>query len=92
MRLTKKSLLDAVTDGALLRLRPKVMTVSTVVAALTADHVEHERGFRGDEAPRGSGSRRYGVELAARAGDHAGDFLLAAATRIGAKCRISVQY
>ena len=31
----KKSLLDAVTDGALLRLRPKVMTVTTVVAALT---------------------------------------------------------
>ena len=32
--LTKKDLLDAVTEGALLRLRPKVMTVSTVVAGL----------------------------------------------------------
>jgi Cu(I)/Ag(I) efflux system membrane protein CusA/SilA len=32
--LTKKDLLDAVVDGALLRLRPKVMTVSTVVAGL----------------------------------------------------------
>ncbi|MFN0139896.1 MAG: efflux RND transporter permease subunit [Pyrinomonadaceae bacterium] len=30
----KKALLDAVTSGALLRLRPKVMTVSTVVAGL----------------------------------------------------------
>jgi Cu(I)/Ag(I) efflux system membrane protein CusA/SilA len=30
----RKSLLEAVTDGALLRLRPKVMTVSTVVAGL----------------------------------------------------------
>jgi Cu(I)/Ag(I) efflux system membrane protein CusA/SilA len=30
----KKSLLEAVTDGALLRLRPKVMTVTTVVAGL----------------------------------------------------------
>lgn len=30
----RKSLLDAVTDGALLRLRPKVMTVTTVVAGL----------------------------------------------------------
>lgn len=30
----KKALLDAVTRGALLRLRPKVMTVSTVVAGL----------------------------------------------------------
>ena len=32
--LTRKSLMDAVTEGALLRLRPKVMTVSTVVAGL----------------------------------------------------------
>jgi Cu(I)/Ag(I) efflux system membrane protein CusA/SilA len=32
--LTKQDLLDAVMDGALLRLRPKVMTVSTVVAGL----------------------------------------------------------
>jgi copper/silver efflux system protein len=32
--LTRSSLRDAVTEGALLRLRPKVMTVSTVVAGL----------------------------------------------------------
>lgn len=32
--LTRESLLEAVTEGALLRLRPKVMTVSTVVAGL----------------------------------------------------------
>jgi len=32
--LTRKSLLEAVMEGALLRLRPKVMTVSTVVAGL----------------------------------------------------------
>ena len=32
--LTRKDLLDAVMEGALLRLRPKVMTVSTVVAGL----------------------------------------------------------
>lgn len=32
--LTRKDLLEAVTEGALLRLRPKVMTVSTVVAGL----------------------------------------------------------
>lgn len=31
---SKKDLLDAVVEGALLRLRPKVMTVSTVVAGL----------------------------------------------------------
>ncbi len=33
-QLTRASLLEAVTEGALLRLRPKVMTVSTVVASL----------------------------------------------------------
>jgi len=33
-RLTRSSLLEAVIEGALLRLRPKVMTVSTVVASL----------------------------------------------------------
>ncbi|HKP46817.1 MAG TPA: CusA/CzcA family heavy metal efflux RND transporter [Pyrinomonadaceae bacterium] len=32
--LTRASLMEAVTEGALLRLRPKVMTVSTVVASL----------------------------------------------------------
>ncbi|MDQ3804148.1 MAG: CusA/CzcA family heavy metal efflux RND transporter [Acidobacteriota bacterium] len=32
--LTRRTLLEAVTEGALLRLRPKVMTVSTVVAGL----------------------------------------------------------
>jgi copper/silver efflux system protein len=33
-RLTREALLEAVTEGALLRLRPKVMTVTTVVASL----------------------------------------------------------
>jgi Cu(I)/Ag(I) efflux system membrane protein CusA/SilA len=33
-RLTRRDLHDAVVDGALLRLRPKIMTVSTVVAGL----------------------------------------------------------
>jgi Cu(I)/Ag(I) efflux system membrane protein CusA/SilA len=33
-RLTREALKDAIVDGALLRLRPKVMTVSTVVAGL----------------------------------------------------------
>ena len=33
-RLTRSDLLNAVIEGALLRLRPKVMTVSTVVAGL----------------------------------------------------------
>jgi len=33
-RLTREALLEAVKEGALLRLRPKVMTVSTIVASL----------------------------------------------------------
>jgi len=33
-RLTQETLLEAVIEGALLRLRPKVMTVSTIVAGL----------------------------------------------------------
>ena len=33
-KLTRKALMEAVVEGALLRLRPKVMTVSTVVAGL----------------------------------------------------------
>jgi Cu(I)/Ag(I) efflux system membrane protein CusA/SilA len=33
-RLTQKDLYDAIVEGALLRLRPKIMTVSTVVAGL----------------------------------------------------------
>ena len=33
-RLDRESLLDAVTEGALLRLRPKVMTVTTIVVGL----------------------------------------------------------
>jgi Cu(I)/Ag(I) efflux system membrane protein CusA/SilA len=33
-KLTRETLMEAITEGALLRLRPKVMTVSTVVAGL----------------------------------------------------------
>jgi Cu(I)/Ag(I) efflux system membrane protein CusA/SilA len=33
-RMTRTALLEAVTEGALLRLRPKVMTASTIVASL----------------------------------------------------------
>ncbi len=40
-RVDRARLREAVMEGALLRLRPKVMTVSTVVAGLLPDHVEH---------------------------------------------------
>jgi Cu(I)/Ag(I) efflux system membrane protein CusA/SilA len=43
-RLTRGALLDAVKEGALLRLRPKVMTVSTVVASLLPIMWSHSTG------------------------------------------------
>jgi len=43
-RLTRDMLLEAVTEGALLRLRPKVMTVSTVVASLLPIMWSHSTG------------------------------------------------
>ena len=42
--LTRPALLDAVKEGALLRLRPKVMTVSTVVASLLPIMWSHSTG------------------------------------------------
>jgi copper/silver efflux system protein len=42
--LTRAALLEAVTEGALLRLRPKVMTVSTVVASLLPIMWSHSTG------------------------------------------------
>jgi len=43
-RLTRPALLEAVKEGALLRLRPKVMTVSTVVASLLPIMWSHSTG------------------------------------------------
>jgi len=43
-RLTPEALLEAVKEGALLRLRPKVMTVSTVVASLLPIMWSHSTG------------------------------------------------
>jgi Cu(I)/Ag(I) efflux system membrane protein CusA/SilA len=43
-RLTPDALLDAVKEGALLRLRPKVMTVATVVASLLPIMWSHSTG------------------------------------------------
>lgn len=76
-----KSLLEAVTDGALLRLRPKVMTVTTVVAGLLPI-MWSSSSVRSYETARGSGLGRNGVEPAPRSDNYAGDLLLAQGTRI----------
>jgi len=43
-RLTRGALLDAVREGALLRLRPKVMTVTTIIASLLPVMWSHSTG------------------------------------------------
>ena len=43
-RLTREALMEAVKEGALLRLRPKVMTVSTIVASLLPIMWSHSTG------------------------------------------------
>ena len=43
-QLTRVALLDAVTDGALLRLRPKIMTVATIVGSLLPIMWSHSTG------------------------------------------------
>ena len=65
--LTRAALRDAVIEGALLRLRPKVMTVSHRRRRPAADHVEHARRRGGDEAAGDAGAGRHGVVAAARA-------------------------
>ena len=75
-RLTREALKDAVIEGALLRLRPKVMTVVHGGGGTAADHVEHECRRRSHEAAGHAGAGRHGVVAAARAGGDAGDLLL----------------
>ncbi len=86
-RLTREALREAVIEGALLRLRPKVMTVSTVVAGLLPDHVEHQRRGGSDEATGDAGSGRHGVVSAACAGGDAGDLFLDSRAPVGAHGR-----
>lgn len=44
MAFDRDDLIQAIKDGARLRLRPKVMTVPTIVASLLPHHVEHRTG------------------------------------------------
>ena len=63
------------------------MTVSHRRRGPAADHVEHARRRRGDEAARDAGARRHGVVAAARADRHAGHLLLAAGAAPGTAAR-----
>ena len=56
----KAGLHRAVIHGAALRLRPKMMTVVTIIAGLLAHHVEPGHRLRGDAAHRRPHDRRHG--------------------------------
>jgi hypothetical protein len=83
---TREDLLEAVKEGAFLRLRPKVMTVSTVVAKPLAGDVEHADRRGSDETPRCSSDRRDDLQPPSHPHRHAGSFcvdsLLKAQTNI----------
>ena len=85
--LTRAALRDAVIEGALLRLRPKVMTVSTVVAGLLPIMWSTQCRRRGDEAAGDAGARRHGLVAAPRADRDAGHLLLAPRAAAGAAAR-----
>ena len=75
-RLTRARLREAVIEGALLRLRPKVMTVSTVVAGLLPIMWSTRVGAEVMKPLADTGARRHGVVAAPRADRDAGDLLL----------------
>jgi Cu(I)/Ag(I) efflux system membrane protein CusA/SilA len=72
--LTRAALRDAVMEGALLRLRPKVMTVSTVVAGLLP--IMWSTRVGADEAIGDACAGRDGVVPGPRAHRDAGDLLV----------------
>ena len=59
--LTREDLRRAIMVGAVERVRPKMMTVTAIMAGLHPDPVEHGRRLRGDAAHRRADDRRHGV-------------------------------
>ncbi len=53
-------LMRAIHEGAVLRVRPKVMTVATIMAGPAADYVGRRHRFGGDAAYCGADDRRHG--------------------------------
>jgi hypothetical protein len=64
--------------GARLRLRPKVMTVPTIVASLLPHHVEHSNWRGSDETAGHTGHRRQGEQLDQHLDCNAGDLRMVA--------------
>ncbi len=72
--LTIDKLHQAVMEGALLRLRPKVMTVGYRCRRSAPYHVVHPYRRGSHEAPGHAGSRRYGQFASSRSHRNAGHF------------------
>ena len=73
--LTERDILEATIDGSVLRLRPKLMTVTRRHGIARADHVEQRRRLGRDEADRRADHRRDDHVDDPRAHHHAGDLL-----------------
>ena len=58
---TRDDLYASIMEGAVERVRPKMMTVVAIMAGLSADHVEHGHGLGGYAAHRRADDRRNGV-------------------------------
>jgi hypothetical protein len=67
-RLTRADLYDAIMEGAVERVRPKMMTVVAIMAGLAADPVEHRHRLRNHAAHRRADDRRHDLVHAADAG------------------------
>ena len=84
-RSPRRRLFEATVAGSVLRLRPKLMTVTATVAGAAADHVEHGGRIRRDEADRRPDHRRNDHVDDPRADHHAGDLLHHEAARFQAR-------
>jgi hypothetical protein len=78
----RDDLIQAIKDGARLRLRPKVMTVPTIVASLLPHHVEHSNWRGSHETAGHTGHRRYGEQLDQYLDCNAGDLRVVAGAGI----------
>ena len=74
-RSRKRTSVEATIAGSVLRLRPKLMTVSVVMAGAGADPVEHWRRVRHHETDRRADHRRHGDVDDSRPDHHAGHLL-----------------
>ena len=72
---TLRDLYDAVMEGAVERVRPKMMTVTAIMAGLLPILVGQRHGRERDEADRGADGGRDGQQHGAHAARDSGDLL-----------------